>query len=207
MRREFLVLGIILALIGVLIFFLGIVKVPYATTESVEVPKSEVVIDESFTVPALSHVARSTTFYLVRTLHITFTVTSGGNRDIDFRVMDEVNYWKFRADESYEYYTAVTRTRVSSVDIEWVAPLDTEIFFVWDNSFSWVTSKSISVYFYSTWTEWEDQRTTEYRTLFPTEASYVGVLLLIVGNVTAGYGLASKPSLVTPKTIEETSAL
>ena len=204
MRREFLVTGIILAIVGVLIFFLGIVKVPYTTTELVEVPKSDVMLDESFTVPALSHIGRSTTFYKSLTLHITLTVTAGGNKDIDFRVMDEVNYWKFRADESYEYYSAPSRSRVSSVNIEWTPPQNKEIFFVWDNSFSLLTSKSISAYFYYTWTEWEEQETTEYRTLFSTEVSYLGVLLLIGGLAMVGYGLASKPSLVTPKTIGET---
>jgi len=191
MKSGIVISGVILAIIGVMVFLLSLITVPYTTTRLEEVPHSSVWLNESFSVPALSHIAYYGTFY--ETLHITFTVTAGGNRDIDFRVMDEVNYWKMRAGESYEYYTVPSRSRISSLDIEWTPPSGKKIYFVWDNSFSLLTSKSVSAYFSFTWTELESREVTEYRTLLPSEASYLGVLFLIGGLVIAGYGIAYKP--------------
>lgn len=106
--------------------------------------------------------------------------------------MDEVDYWKMKAGESYEYYIVPSRSRVSSLDIDWTPPSGKKIYFVWDNSFSLLTSKAVSAYFTITWTEWENQEVTEYRTLLPSWASYLGILFILGGIAVFGYGLVAK---------------
>lgn len=175
-------------MIGVVILLLGVVKVPYTTYGLAEVEKSNDWLSESFTVSALSHHDYYGSFSSGVTLHITFQASS----DVDFRVMDEVNYWKMNAGSAYEYYSVPSRSRVSSVNIDWNPPSGQRIYFVWDNSFSWFTSKSVSAYFYYTWTELENQATTVDTPLLPTGLSYLGVLLLLGGLAIAGYGFVSK---------------
>ena len=199
LKTSIVIFGIVLIVIGILLLLLSLLAVPYTTSKLVEVPHSEIWLNESFNVPALSHIAYSGIFYSGKVLHITFTVTEGGNKDIDFRVMDEVNYWKMRAGEAYEYYVVPSRSRVTSLDIEWVPPSGEKIYFVWDNSFSLFTSKSISAYFTLEWTELESQQVTKNRTLLPFETSYLGILLLICGTVIMGYGFVYKP-LIENKT-------
>jgi hypothetical protein len=111
MRREFLVAGIVLGIIGVLVFFLGIVKVPYTTTEWVDVPKSGVLMDETIVIPALTYHYLSKLYVYDEILHISFTVTEGGNKDIDFWVMEEKEFTRFEADETFYYYTTPSRAR------------------------------------------------------------------------------------------------
>jgi hypothetical protein len=187
LRRDLVSVGVVLAIIGVVILLLGIVKVPYTSSDLVEVEKSHDWLNESFTVSALSRHNYYGTFSSGVTLHITFH--SG---DIDFRVMDEVNYWKMVAGQAYEYYTTPSRSRVTSVNIQWTPPSGQRVYFVWDNTFSWFTSKSVSAYFYYTWTELENQTTTTNIPLLPTWLSYFGVLLLLGGLAIVGYGFVSK---------------
>lgn len=198
MRQDLVAVGVVLTVAGVVILLLGVVKVPYTTSGLAEVEKSDEWLDESFTVSALSRHYYYGTFSSGLTLHITFQVSS----DVDFRVMDEVNYWKMVAGQAYEYYSTPSRSRVTSVDIDWTPPSGQRIYFVWDNSFSWFTSKSVSAYFYYTWTELENQTTTTNVPLLPTGLSYFGVLLLLGGLAIVGYGfisrLPSQPQLPQP---------
>lgn len=197
LKSGIIALGVLLAIIGVLLILLSVIIVPYTTTRLEEVPHSNVWLNEAFNVAALTHTYYYGTFST--SLHITFTVTSGGNRDIDFRVMDEVNYWKMRASESYEYYTVPTRTRVTSLDISWTPPSGTTIYFVFDNSFSLLTSKTVSAYFTRTWTEWENVQVTENRTLIPSGASYLGILIILGGLALIGYGIVAKQYVAQPQ--------
>lgn len=194
MRQDLVAVGVVLAIIGIVILLLGVVKVPYTSTNLAEVEKSDVWLNETFTVSALSRHQYYGSFTSGITLHITFQ-TSG---DVDFRAMDEVNYWKMAAGEAYEYYTTPSRSRVSSVNLDWNPPSGQRIYFVWDNSFSWFTSKSVSAYFYYTWTELENQTTTNDVPLLPTGLSYLGVLLLLGGVAMVGYGFVTRLPTPTP---------
>ncbi len=200
MRIGIIALGVILTIIGVFVILLSVIVVPYTTTRLEEVPHSNVWLDETFSVPALTHKYYSGTFST--SLHITFTVTSGGNRDIDFQAMDEVNYWKMRAGESYNYYIIPTRTRITSLDIDWTPPSGTRIYFVFDNSFSLFTSKTVSVLFTKTWTEWENVQTTQNRTLIPSQFSYFGILIVLGGLALVGYGIVTKQFVPQPPTLQ-----
>lgn len=194
MRQDFVAVGVVLAIVGIVVVLLGVVKVPYTTTGLAEVEKSDVWLNESFTVSALSHDYYSGSFSSDTTLHITFQVSG----DIDFWVMDETNYWKMRASETFQYYSTPSRSRVTSVNIDWNPPSGQRIYFVWDNSFSWFTSKSVSAYFYYTWTELENQTTTNDVPLLPTGLSYLGVLLLLGGVAMVGYGFVTRLPTPTP---------
>ncbi len=202
MRREFLVGGTILGIIGGLIFFLGIVKLPFEIAEPTKFPRSDVWLDESFVVPEFLYYnySNSEDFPSGKTLHITFNVTGG--ESLSFWVMNETDFINFNACKPYGYYTVPSRLHTSSLDTLWNQPLG-KIYFVWDNTAS-STSKLVSAIFYLTWTEWEYQKVTIYGTLFPTEASYLGIILLVGGLAIVGYGFASKPSPKTPKTTDET---
>lgn len=193
MKKKFVITGIILLIIGVYLFSIGNLQIPTTTTELVNVPKSMVWLDESFVVPPLSHQVFCGIFSqpLGSKLRITFTVTGGGNRDIDFIVLDEEEYWKMRASSTYSYYPEVSRWRVTSIDVEWHPPAFKKICFVWDNSFSLITSKSISTRFYYTWIEQEVKEKMSYET--HPEISSLGILILILGLIAIVYGFVSKP--------------
>lgn len=168
MKSGIIALGMILAIVGIIVLVLGIVAVPFTTTKFEEVPHSNTWLNESFIVPAGNYYYYYGTFAYGVSLHITFSVTAGGNKDINFKAMDETDYLKMKAGDSYEYYSIPSRDSVSSVDIYWNPPSSQKIYFVFDNTFSVFTSKSISAYFTTSWTEMENRQITENRTLLPS---------------------------------------
>jgi hypothetical protein len=102
-------------------------------------------LDETFVVPEGHHY-----YYYSRepfpsktTLHITFEVTSGGDRSVDFLVTDEANFQKLNANEAFDYYITPSRESISQVEIDWVPPPDKKIYFVWDNTYGFESNACI----------------------------------------------------------------
>jgi hypothetical protein len=99
-----------------------------------EYEKQETVLNAtSFTVPPSS---RFLNVYLPQNGRITgsLEVTAGGNKDINFAITDST--------QTTYYYQL---NRVTASDFSFVAPYTGNFYLVFDNSFSWITSKTVSL--------------------------------------------------------------
>jgi len=179
MKKSLVGIGVFLLVVGIVVMACSLITVSYTTTKPVKVEKSDYWLRESFVVPAGTHHAYHGSFPAGTRMRIYLKVTSGGNLDVNFHVMDETNYWKWRAGESAS--AAITRSRITTFDDYWTVPSTGTWYFVFDNSFSWITSKSVTCEIIRYWTETEYKQVTEYRPLISSEYSYIGVILLLVG--------------------------
>jgi hypothetical protein len=195
-RKKLIGIGVFVLIVGIVVTVCSLVIVPFTTTKSVQVPKTYDIIKESFSVPALSYKGYSGPLKSGDTLHIYVKVTSGGNLDIDFYVMDEINYYKWKAGESAS--APITRPRITTYDSDWAVSQTATWYFIFDNRFSLLTSKGVTAQITKHWTETESKQVTEYHPLIPSEYSYVGTVLFL-GGIAAIIGgvisrLPTKPS-------------
>jgi len=126
------------SIIGLLILFIGV-----AVSTVLYMQSSMVWLDETFTVPPGSAQARCGSFPSETTLTIYINVVSGGDRDINFWAMDETDWYGFKMDKSFYYYTAPSRQRITTGSLTWTPPANKRICFVYDNTFSLITSKTV----------------------------------------------------------------
>ena len=178
MKKAIIGIGVFALIIGILLIALPFVYVPKTVSEAYQDPKSSVIINESFVVPT----SKTThTIYLNAgdSLNIQVTVTSGGSKDIDFSVNDGAT-------------TYMSYSRVTTVNKDWIVPLSSNYNFVYDNSFSWITSKDVTVYVTKHWTETAYKDVTTSNQLLPFEFAYIGVALALVGIGLTIYGVVKK---------------
>jgi hypothetical protein len=184
MKKTFVGIGVFALIIGVLLISLPFVYVPKTVSESYQVPKSSVIIDQSFVVPP-STTTHTTYLNAGDSLNIQVTVTSGGNRDIDFSVNDGAT-------------TYMSYSRATTVNKDWTVPLSSNYNFVYDNSFSWITSKDVTVQVTKHWTETAYRDVTTSNQLLPFEFAYLGVVLALVGIGLTIYGVVKKETPKSP---------
>ena len=67
-------------------------------------------------------------------MHIKFSVSDGSSPAVNFWVVNETALQKFNTSQSFTYYTAPSRPSISIVDTDWTPPLNTKIYFLWDNT-------------------------------------------------------------------------
>ncbi|MDH5782701.1 MAG: emp24/gp25L/p24 family protein [Candidatus Bathyarchaeota archaeon] len=205
MKRKIVGLGVFIIVVGIVLLASSLIIVPFATTKPIEVEKSNYWLNASFIVSAGTHQARDGWISNGTKLGINFEVTSGGNLDVDFFVADETNYWKWRAGETADVY--LSRSRATSLDVNWTVPYNDTWYFVWDNSFSWITAKGMTAQIKRYWIETDSREVTDYRPLIESQYAYVSIITLLVGVAVSVYGLIAKvqlPSTPAEKTIEET---
>jgi hypothetical protein len=179
------VAGIALLVIGVILLAAFFVPIPYVEnipreeTRTTTTPRLVVVnetwLEETFVVQPGDANAYCGSFPSGTTLYITVNVLSGGNRDINFWVMDESEWRVFKAGGSFYYYTTPSRQRVTEASITWNPPSNERICFVFDNTFSIITSKTVYAkivasreeytYVTMTYTTTVYKPTTKYQTL------------------------------------------
>lgn len=193
MRKGIVGIGTFLAIVGIALFASSLISVPFTSSQLVQVPHSEDLFNKTISVPP-GHYTQSATLVEGRRIHIDFEVTSGGNLDINFFVADEVNYYKWKSGETASVY--LSNDRITSLETDWIVPYTDKWYFVYDNSFSLITSKEVSTYISEHWVTAEYQDVTENHTLLPSTFSYVGILLAIVGSgiIIAGIALPLKPT-------------
>jgi len=183
-KKTFIAIGIFALVIGIILITLPYVYVPKTISEAYQVPKTASIISESFVVPpsTITHTA-----YLNQgdSLNIQVTVTSGGNRDVDFSVNDGST-------------TYLSYSRATTVNKEWAVPLSSNYNFVYDNSFSWITSKDVTVQVTKQWTETAYRDVTTNSQLLPFEFAYLGVALALTGIGLTIFGVVKKESLKIP---------
>ena len=134
------------------------------------------------------------------TLDIYIHVLSGGNRDINFWVMDEDEWTRFINRESFYYYVSPSRSSVTETKITWSPPANKRICFVYDNTFSLVASKNVYTKIDVTYNKYTT--ITTYTTRYVSEVRYrtmssllmPGIIILIIGiGLTAGgYGMKER---------------
>lgn len=126
-------------------------------------------------------------------------VLSGGNRDINFWVVDEDEVTRLVNKETFYYYTAPSRHKVTEATITWKPPSNRKICFVYDNSFSVVTSKTVYTKIeasYETYTVITTYTTVYKQEVKPYTLSFLtipGIILLIVGvGIALGGSIAKR---------------
>lgn len=191
MRKGLTGLGVLIAIVGVLIVIVTVIPLPTTVSRTLPVARSEVDIDKSFEVPAGQY-----EYFVVYSgwrseLQISFKVISGGNKDIDFFIVDDGNYSKWKAGEPCQPYRS--EHQLSSFDDRWTPPSDKVLYFVFGNFFSQTNSKTISLEINRFWTEMENRQLTENIPLIPSlGAAYFGVILIAVGVVISRYDFIAR---------------
>ena len=184
MKKAIVGIGVFALIIGVLLIALPFVYVPKTVSESYQVPKTSSIISESFVVPP-STVTHTTYLNQGDSLNIQVTVTAGANRDVDFSVNDGST-------------TYLSYSRATTVNKDWTVPLSSNYNFVYDNSFSFITSKDVTVQVTKQWTETAYRDVTTNNQLLPFEFAYLGVALALFGIGLTIFGVVRKEALKTP---------
>jgi len=124
---------------GLLIILAGV-----AASIVLYMQSSRVWLDETFTVPPGQASAYCRSFSDETALTIYINVTSDGDGDINFWVMDETDWEHFKQGESFYYYIVPSEERITATTtpITWKPPANQEICFVYDNTFS-LTTKTV----------------------------------------------------------------
>ena len=187
MRKRYLDVSILLIISGIFIITLSLLPVPFTTTKTFEVEKSATEIDESFIVSPRNHQYYTRAFPTGSELMINFEVTSGGNLDVNFWITTEWEYYKWKADETSKSF--IYRDRASSFSQKWGPTNNDPLYFVFDNSFSTITSKTVSFRVDRLWIESEKRQVTENSPLMPSEASYIGIAIIFIGIAVVGIGI------------------
>jgi hypothetical protein len=193
MRRMIVLIGVMLLVIGIVAILFSLIPIPFATKEPYDIPQSSNLFHESFVVP-VGETHRTASLQNGDFIHIEFTVTSGGNLDVDFYVLDELNYFKWVAQESYS--AQVSLSRVTNCDQDFIVPHNATWCFVWDNSFSWITQKGVTTTISKHWNEVAYRDVTDYHTIIPTDyasyVEYVGIGFVVVGALVIVWGAISE---------------
>lgn len=178
MKKKIGGTGIFLLVVGFATLLCSLVIVPFATADPIVLPQASYLITESFTLP-LGHGSHNRTLSNGDKLHIYVEVTSGGDLDIDFYVMDEANYNKWKAEESSS--PQISRTDLTVFEDDWVVPYDGTWYFVYDSTLSSVSSKEVTTIITKHWTETYYRQTIVHRPLIPSEWAYLSVAVLLGG--------------------------
>jgi hypothetical protein len=161
--------GILALTIGALLVALALASIPHTVSEAYQIQNASLELDHSFVV-APSNTIRYTRFLNYGDLlNIQVTVTSGGNREIDFSInrggIQELSY-----------------PRITTIDTNWTAPTTTWLEFVYDNTFDSQSWKNITVKAIKYQTETTYRGITQTGPLLPPEFAYVGVITAISGT-------------------------
>jgi hypothetical protein len=197
--------GVALLVAGVVLLVASYVPIPYVedaprvetgvtATPSLVVVKARL-LDETFVVGAGNALARcfNEPFPPGTTLHIAVEVLSGGDRRINFLVVDEQEWRVFKAGGPPYYYLVPSRRNATEVRVTWNPPSDRQLCFVFDNTFSTTASKTVHAeitasyekytYVTKTYTSTVYEPAIRYRTLGYLQT--LGVVVLVAGAILA----------------------
>jgi hypothetical protein len=191
--------GVALLVAGVILIIASSVPIPYVenapreetritTTPSLVVVKVSL-LNETFVVGAGGALAHYGSFSPGTTLRIAVKVLSGGDRNINFWVMDESDWRAFKADGSFYYYVTPSRRSVTEVRMTWNPPSYRKLCFVFDNTFSIITSKTVRAEITASYEEYTYVTKTYTSTVYEPAIRYrtlgylltPGVLVLVAG--------------------------
>jgi predicted RNA-binding Zn-ribbon protein involved in translation (DUF1610 family) len=178
-KQAIVGLGIFVLVIAVVLLALPFVHVMKTESQAYQIPQSSVIISESFSVPPQT-VMHTAFLNAGDSLNIEVTVTAGGYKDIDFSVNDGST-------------TYLSYSRVTTVNRDWTVPTSSNYNFVYDNSFSWITSKDVTVQVTKHWMQPAYRDVTQNAPLLPFATFYGGVVLLLAGITLATSGSSLSP--------------
>ena len=175
--------GVALLVAGVILIIASYVPIPVVKVS---------LLNETFVLGAgEAHARCFSSFPPGTTLHIAVKVLSGGDRNINFLVMDEPEWRVFEAGDSPYHYAVPSRRSATEVRVTWNPPSDQGLCFVFDNTFSTKISKTVHAeitasyegytYVTKTYTSTVYEPAIRYRTLdYPRT---LGVVVLVAGAV------------------------
>ena len=124
-------------------------------------------------------------------LKIEFEVTAGGNKDVDFYILNSVNFVKWNNSESFSYI--VFRNRVVYANINFVVPYNDTFYVIFSNSFSIITSKTVEIDFTLT-----DSNDRGDKPSFPLEISLIIIIsvaiIIVLGSLIIRYNKKRIPN-------------
>jgi hypothetical protein len=185
MKQPLVGLGIFIFVIAVILLALPFVNIPRTESQAYQVTQSTEIVSEAFTVPP-SSITHTVSLNVGDSISIHITVTSGGNKDIDFYLTD--------ASTTYLSYS-----RATTINRDWTAPLTGTYNLVYDNSFSWFTSKDVDVHITKSWQETAYRDVTVNAPILPFFYVYGGIALIVTSAifVTSASPLSPVASLLT----------
>lgn len=194
LKRKIVSIGVILLAIGIVAIIFSLWQIPFQEQEPYNVPQSTNLVSESFMVPTVDDIHRTASLESGDSIHIYFACTSGGNLDVDFYVFDEINYFKWKNGELCS--SQISLSRATTYNQDFTVPSNGTYYFVWDNSFSWITQKGVTATITKNWNEIAYRDVTVYHTVIPSEYSsyveYLGIALVLVGVVVTVWGYFSE---------------
>jgi hypothetical protein len=187
MKKLILATGICILAAGVLLSVLSNVYIPKTITEEYQVPKSSVIFGGWGPLIVTSAKTGGKGTYLNASDLLNIQVNATLGKGIDFYV-NAVNQSTNDVLATYLFYPDVT-----SVNTDWVVPLSSEYNFEFSSN-SLFTRDDVSLLVTKQWTETAYRDMTENYSLLPFEATYVGILLVIVGITVTIYGIVMRKS-------------
>ncbi|MFX1519374.1 MAG: zinc ribbon domain-containing protein [Promethearchaeota archaeon] len=182
MRREIVVVGVIILVLGLGLAAFGTRQIPYTTYETVEQQNSSAILDEARTISASDYYAYYRDFDAGEKLRIDFSA----DRTVSIWLETENEYNKFTA---YESHDAVwVKTDITSVDETVTIPNDDVYYVVVFNEYSYSVNYDITVTEY--WFTTEKQEVTRYRADYTL--NYVGIGIIFIGVIVAIVGATRK---------------
>ena len=185
MKRLILALGISILAAGVILFALSHVYIHKTVAEEYQVPKSAVILGgwgPLIATPAKTGGQRT---YLNASDLLNIQVNATLGKGIDFYV-NAVNQSTGKVLATYLFYPDVT-----TVNTDWVIPVSSRYNFDFSSS-RLFTRDDISLLVTKQWTETAYRDVIENYSLIPSEATYFGILLVIVGITGTIYGVAMR---------------
>jgi RNA polymerase subunit RPABC4/transcription elongation factor Spt4 len=179
MKQAIAGFGIVLLAIAIVLIVLPFVPISRTASQSYKIPQSTVMVSESFVVPP-GTVTHTLNLNAGDSVIIDVTVTSGGNKDIDFSVNDGTT-------------TYLSYSRATTVNRDWTAPVTATYNFVYDNSFSLITSKGITVQVTKNWSQTAYKDVTVNSAILPFGYVYGGIALVLLGLIFATSAFALSP--------------
>jgi hypothetical protein len=182
LKRNIVFVGVALLVIGIIAIILSSVPIPFTEQEEYDRLSTELLLWESFDVP-VGTTHRIAIFKEGDKVNIDFTVTSGGDLDVDFICKKGENI-------------ILSLDRVNSYNGTVTIPDDGPYYFIWDNSFSVLTTKTVSAKLFRLRNEIAYRDITSHHTIVPSEYSaittYSGIALVLAGIAVIFWGIVAK---------------
>ena len=188
MKKVTVAIGTVILVLGILLTAFTFIAIPENKTESYQVPKSTVIVDQfgfsgpSVVVDPTANWADGFTFSAGETLNIQVNVTSG--QKIAFSVTDGSRSLNSNVDASTAY---LFYPNVNMVNTDWVVPRNSSYNFVFSSS-STVSANDVHWQITKQWTETDYRSVTQNVRLLPFQVFYVGVIIALSGLAITVYG-------------------
>ena len=196
MKRKVVFVGIVLLIIAIVAVVCSLWQIPFQEQEAYVVPQSSVVLQETIVVPSGGETVRPLNLNIWDQLHIFLSGSGGyGNYgDVNFLILDETNYLKREAGESFDTHLFLySVSRYNQYDL---ITHDGTWYFIWDNSLDQFSEREVYTTITRNWNETAYRDITVYHEIVPsaysTPVQYGGTTLIAASAVIIFWGIASK---------------